>query len=89
MATVSSKLSLCIAAVALALCNLCLSLGSFVSGKRSANVNGFSKGAIRLVAHIAFIACMRFNEFPFAGGFGRHVAPFEMYSISKSQLEGA
>jgi hypothetical protein len=72
----SGKLAPCVAAVALTFRNLRLCLSPFVSGKRSTNIDRFSKGAIRFAAHVAFVACMWFNEFPFSRSFGRHVCSF-------------
>jgi hypothetical protein len=49
------------ASVALAFRSLCLGHGAFVSRKRFADIDGFSKGAVRLVAYITFIAFVGFK----------------------------
>ena len=57
MAALSSKLLLRIASVALTFRNLCFSLRPLIDGKPSPNVDGFSEGAVRFSAHIAFVTC--------------------------------
>jgi hypothetical protein len=69
MAALSSKLSLCIASIPLTLRNLRLGLGAFAGRKRFRDIDGFSKGAVRLAAHITFIVFVRLNQFPFAASF--------------------
>jgi hypothetical protein len=65
MAALSSELPFRIAAVALAFRNLGLGFGPFVGRKRSTDIYSLAEGAIWLTAHVAFVACMRLNQFPF------------------------
>ena len=83
MAALSSKLSLRIASIPLTLRNLRLGLGAFAGRKRFRDIDGFSKGAVRLAAHITFIVLVRRNQFPFAGSFlfGGRVVPLRSVQV--------
>jgi hypothetical protein len=65
MAALSSKLPFCIAAISLTFRNLRLGFGPLVGRKRSTDIYSLAEGAIWLTAHVAFVARMRLNQFPF------------------------
>jgi hypothetical protein len=65
MAALSSKLPFCVAAIALAFRDLRLGFGPLVGRKRSTDIYSFAERAIWLTAHVAFVACIRLNQFPF------------------------
>jgi hypothetical protein len=77
MATLSSKLPLRIASVALTFRDLRFSLHPLIDGKRSTNIDSFSEGAVRFSAHKAFVICTWLNQFSFASSFrfGGHFVP--------------
>jgi hypothetical protein len=83
-----SQTALYVAAVALTFRNLRLCFSPFISRKRSANIDHFTEGAIRLAAYLASVACMRFNNFPFTRLFDGHICSFQMCPFKNRSWSG-